>query len=249
MLMVDASHPAKWENSSTKNTKWYVKAGRGGSWQDQCSGTMCVLLIMASLVLNAIGCQGGRTTSGAKSIVDGGKESASVWSRTSTAFGSRRQRSSHDTACMHANNRSLRYVGKLTSPWIFFQTDIFNSLIIKSIIGLHNQGIYRVSGAASHIRKVKSLIEQGKCGTIFIFLCASLLSKPRLTIATTMFHLAPEDYSGDINSVTGALKLWFRELPDPLIPRRVSDQFIAAASTYILARVCVCITLNWCDVT
>ncbi|CAO3668242.1 unnamed protein product [Umbelopsis vinacea] len=75
--------------------------------------------------------------------------------------------------------------------------------------GLHNQGIYRVSGAASHIRKVKSLIEQGK--------------------STTMFHLAPEDYSGDINSVTGALKLWFRELPDPLIPRRVSDQFIAAA--------------------
>lgn len=59
-----------------------------------------------------------------------------------------------------------------------------------------------------------------------------------------MFHLAPEDYSGDINSVTGALKLWFRELPDPLIPRRVSDQFIAAASTYILARVCVCITLS-----
>ncbi|KAH8552365.1 Rho GTPase activation protein [Umbelopsis sp. PMI_123] len=73
--------------------------------------------------------------------------------------------------------------------------------------GLHNQGIYRLSGAASHIRKVKSLIEQ----------------------ANSVFLLTPEDYSGDINSVTGALKLWFRELPDPLIPRRVSDQFIAAA--------------------
>ncbi|CAO3668733.1 unnamed protein product [Umbelopsis ramanniana] len=73
--------------------------------------------------------------------------------------------------------------------------------------GLHNQGIYRLSGAASHIRKVKSLIEQ----------------------SNSVFLLTPEDYSGDINSVTGALKLWFRELPDPLIPRRVSDQFIAAA--------------------
>lgn len=49
-----------------------------------------------------------------------------------------------------------------------------------------------------------------------------------------MFHLTPEDYSGDINSVTGALKLWFRELPDPLIPRRVSDQFISAASKQTL---------------
>ncbi|KAG2177771.1 hypothetical protein INT43_003018 [Umbelopsis isabellina] len=73
--------------------------------------------------------------------------------------------------------------------------------------GLHNQGIYRLSGAASHIRKVKALVES----------------------ATTAFHLTPEDYSGDINSVTGALKLWFRELPDPLIPRQVSEQFIAAA--------------------
>lgn len=27
-------------------------------------------------------------------------------------------------------------------------------------LGLHNQGIYRLSGAASHIRKVKSFIEQ-----------------------------------------------------------------------------------------
>lgn len=137
---------------------------------------------------------------------------------------------------MYARRQSKPTVcGKTNVTMNLFQTGIFNSLIIKSIIGLHNQGIYRISGAASHIRKVKSLIEQGTCGTIFIFLCASLLAKPRLTIATTMFHLAPEDYSGDINSVTGALKLWFRELPDPLIPRRVSDQFIAAASTYILA--------------
>ena len=36
----------------------------------------------------------------------------------------------------------------------------------------------------------------------------------------------------DINVITGALKLFFRELPNPLIPNNLFDKFIEAGSTF-----------------
>lgn len=40
-----------------------------------------------------------------------------------------------------------------------------------------------------------------------------------------------EQWSADINVVSGALKLWFRELPEPLLTFHLYHQFIEAART------------------
>ena len=42
-----------------------------------------------------------------------------------------------------------------------------------------------------------------------------------------------EDYLGDVNNITGVLKLWFRELPDPLFTKAMCQDFINAASKLI----------------
>ena len=44
----------------------------------------------------------------------------------------------------------------------------------------------------------------------------------------------------DVNIVTGCLKLYLRELPDPLIPFRLYKPFIEAASMFVC---CVCVFL------
>lgn len=44
----------------------------------------------------------------------------------------------------------------------------------------------------------------------------------------------PENFYHDVNSVTGLLKQFFRDLPDPLLTLEYHDSFIAAASTLFL---------------
>ena len=38
-----------------------------------------------------------------------------------------------------------------------------------------------------------------------------------------------DEWTADINVVSGALKLWFRELPEPLLTYGLYNQFIDAA--------------------
>ncbi|CAO3618993.1 unnamed protein product [Mucor hiemalis] len=71
---------------------------------------------------------------------------------------------------------------------------------------LSSVGIYRISGTSSKIQKIKFKFENGDPNPI-----------------------SEEDLS-DINNVTGVLKLWFRELPDPLFPTASYHQFLEAAS-------------------
>jgi hypothetical protein len=40
------------------------------------------------------------------------------------------------------------------------------------------------------------------------------------------------EWSSDINVVSGVLKLWFRELPEPLLTYGLYDAFIEAASEF-----------------
>ncbi|KAI9334453.1 Rho GTPase activation protein [Pilaira anomala] len=70
---------------------------------------------------------------------------------------------------------------------------------------LSSVGIYRISGTSSKIQKIKCKFENGDPNPI-----------------------SEEDLS-DINNVTGVLKLWFRELPDPLFPSASYHQFLEAA--------------------
>lgn len=39
-----------------------------------------------------------------------------------------------------------------------------------------------------------------------------------------------EEHLADVNNVTGVLKLWFRELPDPLFTREMYQDFVNASS-------------------
>ncbi|KAJ3024486.1 UNVERIFIED_CONTAM: hypothetical protein HDU68_008114 [Siphonaria sp. JEL0065] len=69
--------------------------------------------------------------------------------------------------------------------------------------GIEAQGIYRLSGNAGTIGKLKVAFNHGE-----------------------NIDLSTED---DINVVTGLLKSYFRELQNPLIPYEVYDQFIASS--------------------
>ena len=72
-------------------------------------------------------------------------------------------------------------------------------------VGLDQQGIYRVSGTSTNVQKVKLALDRDG--------------------ASAKLETVVED----IHAVTGALKMFFRELPDPLFPRAMYRQFIEAA--------------------
>jgi RhoGAP domain len=48
-------------------------------------------------------------------------------------------------------------------------------------------------------------------------------------------NLNAEENVSDINNITSVLKLWFRELPDPLFPRAAYQHFLNAASKSMMA--------------
>ncbi|RUS14367.1 Rho GTPase activation protein [Endogone sp. FLAS-F59071] len=80
--------------------------------------------------------------------------------------------------------------------------------------GLNTQGIYRISGTNTQIQKLRSLIDRG----------------------VENVDLNTDEYISDINNVTSIVKLWFRELPDPLFPKSMYNEFIRAAKIDDYAR-------------
>ncbi|ORX50194.1 RhoGAP-domain-containing protein [Hesseltinella vesiculosa] len=73
--------------------------------------------------------------------------------------------------------------------------------------GLNVVGIYRLSGTNSQIQKLKGAFDRD-CNAV---------------------NLNSEEYLSDINNITSVLKLWFRELPEPLFPSASYQQFLDAA--------------------
>ncbi|OBZ83191.1 Beta-chimaerin [Choanephora cucurbitarum] len=73
--------------------------------------------------------------------------------------------------------------------------------------GLKTEGLYRVSGTGTHIQRLKNSFDRD---------CAAV-------------DLSTDEGTADINNVTSLLKLWFRELPDPLFPRSSYQHFMNAA--------------------
>lgn len=80
---------------------------------------------------------------------------------------------------------------------------LFNCILI--IPGLHHQGIFRVSGSQIEITNFKEAFEKGED------------------------PLADTTDASDINSVAGVLKLYLRELREPLFPIIYFDHFVALA--------------------
>ena len=75
---------------------------------------------------------------------------------------------------------------------------------------MHHQGVFRVSGSQHEINEFKNAFEKGE--------------DPLVEMVD----------GSDINSVAGVLKLYFRELREPLFPTQMFDELIACSSRYIL---------------
>ncbi|KAJ8520293.1 hypothetical protein ONZ45_g2878 [Pleurotus djamor] len=73
--------------------------------------------------------------------------------------------------------------------------------------GIRSQGIYRLSGTSSKVLNLKQ----------------------RLDKDLDSVDLDAPEWSGDINNVTSVLKMWLRELPEPLLTFHIHQKFIDAA--------------------
>ncbi|KAL0955139.1 hypothetical protein HGRIS_004053 [Hohenbuehelia grisea] len=73
--------------------------------------------------------------------------------------------------------------------------------------GIHTQGIYRLSGTTSKVNNLKQRMDKD----------------------LDSVDLDAPEWSGDINNVTSVLKMWLRELPDPLLTDKLHQGFIEAA--------------------
>ncbi|KAI7895986.1 Rho GTPase activation protein [Mucor mucedo] len=73
--------------------------------------------------------------------------------------------------------------------------------------GLKTVGLYRISGTSTQIQRLKGIFDRS---------CASV-------------DLSTEENGSDVNNITSLLKLWFRELPDPLFPQSSYQHFMNAA--------------------
>lgn len=77
-------------------------------------------------------------------------------------------------------------------------------------LGLDSTGIYRLSGMTSKVQALKVALDKD----------------------IDAVDIMSDDWSADINVVSGALKLWFRELPEPLLTYGLYHGFIDAAREF-----------------
>ncbi|KJZ75765.1 hypothetical protein HIM_04922 [Hirsutella minnesotensis 3608] len=87
---------------------------------------------------------------------------------------------------------------------------VYQCIQAVDLYGLGVEGIYRQSGSLNHINKLKGMFDADS-------------SNPALDFRN------PESFYHDVNSVTGLLKQFFRDLPDPILTMEHHDAFIAAA--------------------
>lgn len=87
---------------------------------------------------------------------------------------------------------------------------VYQCMQAVDLFGLGVEGIYRQSGSMAHIQKLKAMFDHDSQNKALDF-------------------RNPENFYHDVNSVTGLLKLFFRDLPDPLLTAEHHDSFIAAS--------------------
>ena len=85
---------------------------------------------------------------------------------------------------------------------------VYQCLQAVDMFGLEVEGIYRLSGTASHITKLRGIFDSS---------------------SETPDFRVPENFFHDIHSCTGLLKQFFKLLPDPLLTKENYSTFIEAA--------------------
>jgi len=73
--------------------------------------------------------------------------------------------------------------------------------------GISTVGVYRIGGTMSKVTRLKEKLDKDLDAT----------------------NLDAEEWSGDISNVTSVLKLWLRELPEPLLTTHLHQGFLSAA--------------------
>ncbi|KAI4727210.1 RhoGAP-domain-containing protein [Aureobasidium sp. EXF-10728] len=102
---------------------------------------------------------------------------------------------------------------------------VYQCMQAVDLFGLDVEGIYRLSGTASHVQQIKALFDHGMSVP---YLIVELIPN-KTTDSQTVDFRNPASFYHDVNSVAGLLKQFFRELPDPLLTRRSYNNFIDAA--------------------
>ncbi|KAL7787971.1 hypothetical protein V8C37DRAFT_389215 [Trichoderma ceciliae] len=87
---------------------------------------------------------------------------------------------------------------------------VYQCIQAVDLFGLGVEGIYRQSGSVNHINRLKSMFDSESQAQLLDF-------------------RNPENFFHDVNSVTGLLKQFFRDLPDPLFTTEHHGSFINAA--------------------
>ncbi|KAL6893236.1 hypothetical protein GGI43DRAFT_174068 [Trichoderma evansii] len=87
---------------------------------------------------------------------------------------------------------------------------VYQCIQAVDLFGLGVEGIYRQSGSMNHINRLKSMFDSE-------------------SQAQALDFRNPENFFHDVNSVTGLLKQFFRDLPDPLFTTEHHGSFINAA--------------------
>ncbi|KAL7920044.1 hypothetical protein ACQKWADRAFT_169234 [Trichoderma austrokoningii] len=87
---------------------------------------------------------------------------------------------------------------------------VYQCIQAVDLFGLGVEGIYRQSGSMNHINRLKSMFDSE-------------------SQAQALDFRNPENFFHDVNSVTGLLKQFFRDLPDPLFTTEHHSSFINAA--------------------
>ncbi|XP_042311743.1 rho GTPase-activating protein 9 isoform X2 [Sceloporus undulatus] len=88
--------------------------------------------------------------------------------------------------------------------------------------GLDVDGIYRVSGNLAIIQKLRFIVDRERAVTSdgrYVF--------PEQRCQEEKLQLSDPQWD-DVHVLTGALKLFFRELPEPLVPYSLFDEFVAS---------------------
>lgn len=94
---------------------------------------------------------------------------------------------------------------------------VYQCLQAVDLFGLRVEGIYRASGSAVHVSKLRAIFNHDSSQVDF---------------------RNPEHFFHDVNSVAGLLKAFFRELSDPLLTREKYVEFIEAAREFFFLFFC-----------